>query len=113
MFVLNGCLARLTYVFCFPRLLNMDVDRWVHLNCALWSYEVYETLNGALMNVDTAIKRGLTVECVVCHKKGATMGCFKLRCTNLYHVKCAQQDGAMFFQDKVSLILLQIFFVHV
>ena len=93
------------YVFCFLRLLNMDVDRWVHLNCALWSYEVYETLNGALMNVDTAIKRGLTVECVVCHKKGATMGCFKLRCTNLYHVKCAQQDGAMFFQDKVSGLL--------
>ena len=87
----------------------MDVDRWVHLNCALWSYEVYETLNGALMNVDTAIKRGLTVECVVCHKKGATMGCFKLRCTNLYHVKCAQQDGAMFFQDKVRRIFYSYF----
>lgn len=25
------------------RLLNVDVDRWVHLNCALWSAEVYET----------------------------------------------------------------------
>ncbi len=49
----------------------MDVDRWVHLNCALWSYEVYETCNGALMNVDTAIKRGLGIECVVCRKKGA------------------------------------------
>ncbi len=30
------------------------------------------------------------------------MGCFRLRCTNLYHIRCAQQDGAVFFQDKVS-----------
>ena len=38
--------------------MNLDVDVWVHLNCALWSLEVYETLNGALMNVDVAVKRG-------------------------------------------------------
>lgn len=42
----------------FSRLLNVDLDAWVHLNCALWSYEVYETQNGALMNVGDAIKRG-------------------------------------------------------
>lgn len=42
----------------FFRLLNVDLDTWVHLNCALWSREVYETLNGALMNVEKAIKRG-------------------------------------------------------
>ena len=41
------------------RLLNLDVDVWVHLNCALWSLEVYETLNGALMNVELAVKRGI------------------------------------------------------
>jgi histone-lysine N-methyltransferase MLL3 len=40
------------------RLLNVDLDAWVHLNCALWSHEVYETQNGALMNVGDAIKRG-------------------------------------------------------
>lgn len=44
----------------FFRLLNLDVDLWVHLNCALWSLEVYETLNGALMNVEAAVKRGIT-----------------------------------------------------
>ena len=44
----------------------MDVDVWIHLNCALWSLEVYETLNGALMNVEAAVKRGRTVvrECI-------------------------------------------------
>ena len=27
------------------RLLNFDVDRWVHLNCALWHEEVFEMVN--------------------------------------------------------------------
>ena len=52
------------------RLLNMDTDKWVHLNCALWSAEVYETLNGALMNVDAAVARGQGVDCSRCSKKG-------------------------------------------
>lgn len=38
------------------RLLNFDVDKWVHLNCALWSDGVYETVNGALMNVEQALQ---------------------------------------------------------
>ena len=82
------------------RLLNMDVDKWVHLNCALWSTEVYETVNGSLINVDLACKRGLTINCVRCHKLGASLKCFKLRCTNVYHFPCAISDGCMFFKDK-------------
>ena len=84
------------------RLLCMDVDKWAHLNCALWSYDVYETMNGALMNVDAAAKRGAAQECLVCQRRGATVGCFKMRCTNTYHLPCAQKAGVMFFQDKVS-----------
>ncbi|CAF1682442.1 unnamed protein product, partial [Adineta ricciae] len=38
------------------RLLNLDVGRWCHLNCALWSTEVYETVSGALMCVEQAYK---------------------------------------------------------
>lgn len=42
------------------RLLNYDVDKWVHLNCALWSNVaepgVYETVSGALMNVEKALE---------------------------------------------------------
>ena len=90
-------------ILCVCRLLNMDVNKWVHLNCALWSYEVYETCNGALMNVEVAHNRGLTTECVVCRKMGATLGCFKGRCTNSYHLPCARSKGCIFFQDKVRL----------
>lgn len=91
------------------RLLNLDVDVWVHLNCALWSLEVYETLNGALMNVDVAVKRGTTTNCVVCLKKGATVSCnqkiglTKVGCPNNFHFTCAISRGCMFFKDKTML----------
>lgn len=38
------------------RLLNVDANEWVHVNCALWSTEVYESENGFLKNVDVALK---------------------------------------------------------
>ncbi|XP_071942048.1 histone-lysine N-methyltransferase 2C-like isoform X2 [Antedon mediterranea] len=85
------------------RLLNCNVNSWVHLNCALWSYEVYETLNGALMNVHTSIKRGLSNKCCYCSKFGATVLCQKLRCSNIYHFGCAINDNCMFFKDKTML----------
>lgn len=85
------------------RLLNIDVNKWVHLNCALWSYDVYETLNGALMNVDVAWKRSLSSICVECRRPGATLPCFKQRCTNIYHLTCAKSRGCMFYQDKTFL----------
>lgn len=31
------------------RLLNHDVDKWVHLNCALWSTEVYKIFFAVLV----------------------------------------------------------------
>lgn len=91
---------------CLSRLLNFDARKWVHLNCALWSNEVYETMNGALMYVDSACKRGDSIECVICHKSGATAGCFRPRCPNVYHIACAQKDNVTFFEDKVSACFL-------
>lgn len=72
--------------------------------------KVYETLNGALMQLDVSVKRGEGTVCVKCGLPGATLGCFKLRCLNVYHVTCAYKAQAMFFQDKVgfdSLLLYQ------
>ncbi|XP_036212094.1 histone-lysine N-methyltransferase 2C isoform X3 [Myotis myotis] len=85
------------------RLLNLDLDLWVHLNCALWSTEVYETQAGALINVELALRRGLHMKCVFCHKMGATSGCHRLRCTNIYHFTCAMKAQCMFFKDKTML----------
>ncbi|CAG5896688.1 unnamed protein product [Menidia menidia] len=85
------------------RLLNLDVDVWVHLNCALWSTEVYETQAGALINVELALRRGQTVRCAYCQQTGATSGCHRLRCTNVYHFTCALQAHCTFFKDKTML----------
>ncbi|XP_020934789.1 histone-lysine N-methyltransferase 2C isoform X8 [Sus scrofa] len=85
------------------RLLNLDLDLWVHLNCALWSTEVYETQAGALINVELALRRGLQMKCVFCHKMGATSGCHRFRCTNSYHFTCAVKAQCMFFRDKTTL----------
>nr|XP_020765582.1 histone-lysine N-methyltransferase 2C isoform X6 [Odocoileus virginianus texanus] len=85
------------------RLLNLDLDLWVHLNCALWSTEVYETQAGALINVELALRRGLQMKCVFCHKTGATGGCHRFRCTNIYHFTCAIKAQCMFFKDKTML----------
>ncbi|XP_041421719.1 histone-lysine N-methyltransferase 2C isoform X3 [Xenopus laevis] len=85
------------------RLLNLDLDLWVHLNCALWSTEVYETQAGALINVELALRRGLQMKCVFCHKTGATSTCHRIRCTNIYHFTCAMKAQCMFFKDKTML----------
>ena len=84
----------------------MGVNKWAHLNCALWSTEVYETCNGALMNVEEAYVRGQATECCVCRQVGATLGCFKARCTNRYHLPCARLKECMFFQDKVRFVTI-------
>ncbi|XP_072110164.1 histone-lysine N-methyltransferase 2C isoform X1 [Mobula birostris] len=88
------------------RLLNLDLDLWVHLNCALWSTEVYETQAGALINVELALRRGLSMKCVFCHKMGATGTCHRIRCTNIYHFTCASKAQCMFFKDKTMLCSL-------
>nr|XP_060619894.1 histone-lysine N-methyltransferase 2D isoform X2 [Anolis sagrei ordinatus] len=85
------------------RLLNLDLDLWVHLNCALWSTEVYETQGGALINVEVALHRGLLTKCLLCQKTGATNSCNRIRCPNVYHFACAIRAKCMFFKDKTML----------
>ncbi|CAH2071742.1 unnamed protein product, partial [Iphiclides podalirius] len=84
------------------RLLNCDVDRWVHLNCALWSEGVYETVSGALMNVDSALAAGMSATCAVCRRLGATVRCFKVRCGSVYHLGCAVKDNCVFYKNKTA-----------
>lgn len=90
------------FIIVIFRLINYDVDKWIHLNCALWSEEVYETENGALVNVEVALKQSLNVACALCKLNGASVKCFKVRCTSVYHVGCAVKDGCAFYKNKVS-----------
>lgn len=82
------------------RLLNFDVDKWVHLNCALWADEVYETMNGALMNVEASLKKVANYVCEHCEQAGASVKCFKVRCSKVYHLNCAVKEGCTFYKNK-------------
>lgn len=72
------------------RLLYCGHNTWVHTNCALWSAEVYEEIDGSLQNVHSAISRGRLMKCGKCGLKGATVGCNYKNCGEQYHFLCAR-----------------------
>ncbi|VDP94256.1 unnamed protein product, partial [Echinostoma caproni] len=82
------------------RLLPYDVDKWLHINCALWCFEVYETVGGSLNNVDVWLKKATETSCSHCGNFGAGLPCYNPRCTSVYHVSCAVELKCMFFTDR-------------
>lgn len=40
------------------RLLYLGQNEWAHVNCCLWSAEVFEEDNGSLLHVHSAVTRG-------------------------------------------------------
>lgn len=92
------------------RLLYCGHNTWVHTNCALWSAEVYEEIDGSLQNVHSAISRGRLIKCSKCQMKGATVGCNFKNCGEQYHFQCARTlcefgvDKRVFCPQHVSKI---------
>ncbi|VDD74011.1 unnamed protein product [Mesocestoides corti] len=82
------------------RLLNYTCDRWIHVNCILWCYEAYETLDGCLMNVSQALEKASLQTCTHCHASGAGLPCFAIGCPFVYHVHCAYRIGCSFHEDR-------------
>ena len=44
--------------------------------------------------------RSAPLACIKCHRGGASLKCYKMRCPAVYHLACAIEDNAMFFKDK-------------
>ena len=82
------------------RLLPYKYNEWLHLSCALWSSEVYETLDGSLENVVSAVTRSRNLLCTVCHQRGATIGCCHSDCSANFHFRCGLAEKADFKEDK-------------
>ncbi|TNN75525.1 Histone-lysine N-methyltransferase 2B [Liparis tanakae] len=82
------------------RLLYIGQNEWTHVNCALWSAEVFEDDDGSLKNVHMAVLRGKQLRCEKCQKPGATVGCCLTSCTSNYHFMCARQCHCVFLEDK-------------
>lgn len=72
----------------------------MHSNCALWSNEVFEEIDGSLQNVHSAVSRGRMIRCTECGKKGASVGCCSKNCGNTYHYPCARNVNLAFNNDK-------------
>lgn len=82
------------------RLLYCGQNDWIHANCALWSAEVFEEIDGSLQNVHSAISRGKMIKCAECEVKGASVGCCAKNCSETYHYACARKAGCAFMDDK-------------
>ncbi|XP_014612848.1 PREDICTED: histone-lysine N-methyltransferase trithorax [Polistes canadensis] len=90
------------------RLLYCGQNEWVHANCALWSNEVFEEIDGSLQNVHSAISRGRLLRCSECGKKGASIGCCAKNCNNTFHYPCARNIGLAFNDDKTVFCFLHL-----
>ncbi|XP_069805007.1 histone-lysine N-methyltransferase 2B isoform X2 [Dendropsophus ebraccatus] len=93
------------------RLLYIGQNEWTHINCAIWSAEVFEENDGSLKNVHAAVARGRQLRCEHCMKIGATVGCCLSTCQSNFHFMCAratrcsfQDDKKMFCQKHKSLL---------
>ncbi|XP_054854433.1 histone-lysine N-methyltransferase 2A isoform X1 [Eublepharis macularius] len=82
------------------RLLYIGQNEWTHVNCALWSAEVFEDDDGSLKNVHVAVIRGKQLRCEFCLKSGATVGCCLASCTSNYHFMCSRAKNCVFLEDK-------------
>ncbi|XP_044028577.1 histone-lysine N-methyltransferase 2B isoform X2 [Siniperca chuatsi] len=81
------------------RLLYLGQNEWCHVNCCLWSAEVYEE-NSALLQVHSAVSRGRHLRCDRCGQSGATVGCCLATCQSNFHFMCARAMNCVFQQDR-------------
>ncbi|KAJ8280583.1 hypothetical protein GJAV_G00056510 [Gymnothorax javanicus] len=82
------------------RLLYIGQNEWAHVNCALWSVEVFEDDDGTLKNVHTAVARGTQMRCELCKRSGATVCCCVSGCSRKFHFMCAREQRCVFLEDK-------------
>ncbi|XP_055053098.2 uncharacterized protein kmt2bb [Misgurnus anguillicaudatus] len=82
------------------RLLYLGQNEWAHVNCSMWSAEVFEEDNGSLLHVHSAVARGRLMRCERCNRTGATVGCCLTSCQSNYHFMCARHRNCVFQDDK-------------
>jgi len=84
------------------RLLNVGVDRFVHVNCALHAAETTLLVFPSCIvvdYVDAALARARTLACTLCQQGGATVGCHNAKCAQNMHFPCAVAAGCTFLHN--------------
>ncbi|XP_060537335.1 histone-lysine N-methyltransferase trithorax [Cylas formicarius] len=77
------------------RLLFCGNNSWVHLNCAYWSFEVYEEIDDHLQNVVETIEKCRNINCTGCNAVGASIQCFICK-DDSFHFMCARKNNWSF-----------------
>ena len=70
----------------------------VHNNCAEYSPEV-EVYEGQWSSVIKAVNRGKSLNCTLCNRSGATIGCTHPHCFRVYHFSCSEDTGWRFDRE--------------
>ncbi|KAL5110316.1 Histone-lysine N-methyltransferase trithorax [Taenia crassiceps] len=74
------------------RLIYIGSDTWIHVNCALWSKEVFEEDSGQLTGLSAALRRGGRTRCLDCGNLGATVTCSNTEsCGVVVHFPCVMR----------------------
>lgn len=92
--------ARDGIAFLEGRLLYCGQNEWIHINCAFWSFDVFEELDCSLQNVRETIICSRLRQCSVCKKKGATLRCSTNSCTQIFHYMCSRLNNCKFLSDR-------------
>lgn len=87
------------------RLLYAGPGDWVHVNCAIWSSEVWEEDNGALQQVEAALTRSKRTTCDDCGESGASLNCCASSCRRCYHFLCAMSSDCFLLEGKTLFCL--------
>ncbi|OAF69138.1 putative histone-lysine N-methyltransferase set-23 [Intoshia linei] len=90
------------------RLINVNADKFVHINCAFWSQitkksipKIYNNLpksrDSPSMKIDVEIDRLVDRYCNECTLNYAGIYCAKLQCYKNFHIKCAKNSKGRFY----------------
>ncbi|KAL2077995.1 hypothetical protein ACEWY4_025680 [Coilia grayii] len=86
-----------------PPVLPLDANEyWLHEDCGIWSAGVF-LVKGKLYGLEKAVKMAQETMCSMCHKLGATLGCFFRECPNKYHYICAVQSDCVLNEENFSM----------
>ncbi|XP_048847316.1 retinoic acid-induced protein 1-like [Brienomyrus brachyistius] len=77
-------------------------EYWIHEDCGVWSPGVF-LVQGKLYGLEEAVRFGRETVCSLCHKDGATLGCFFKTCPSKFHFSCAVQADCVLNKENFSM----------
>lgn len=89
------------------RLIPFHTNKFVHVNCALWTYGVQEGQEEGILcteiyNFHFAFKAFQSRICVFCHLPGASLLCNQKKCSTAYHFPCAYKSRKVQLREASS-----------